>query len=76
MKDDIRWVQRFDSFTNDLSDVRTLSDLERQGVIKAFEFTHELAWNLLKDYFTHIGIEGIIGSKDAYRRAFFPLFRS
>jgi Nucleotidyltransferase substrate binding protein like len=26
-----------------------LSDLERQGLIQAFGFTHELAWNLMQD---------------------------
>ncbi|WP_371866187.1 nucleotidyltransferase substrate binding protein [Duganella radicis] len=27
-----------------------LNELEQQGMIKAFEFTHELAWNVMKDY--------------------------
>jgi nucleotidyltransferase substrate binding protein (TIGR01987 family) len=30
----------------------------------------ELAWNLLKDYLQHQGLEGIIGSRDATRLAF------
>jgi hypothetical protein len=34
-----------------------------------FEFTHELAWNLLKNYLTHQGIEAIIGwSRRTQRR--------
>jgi len=33
-------------------------------------FTHELAWNLLKDYLQYQGIEGIIGSRDATRLVF------
>jgi nucleotidyltransferase substrate binding protein (TIGR01987 family) len=56
---DLRWRQRFDNF-----------ELEQQGLIQGFEFTHELAWNLLKDYLQHQGIEGIIGSRDATRLAF------
>jgi nucleotidyltransferase substrate binding protein (TIGR01987 family) len=44
--------------------------LENQGLIKAFEFTHELSWNLLKDYFDYQGTVGINGSRDAAREAF------
>ena len=33
-----------------LAEQRDLSDLERQGLIQAFEFIHELAWNTLKDF--------------------------
>lgn len=32
-------------------ETREFSDLEKQGLIQSFEFTHELAWNVLKDYF-------------------------
>ena len=51
---DIRWKQRFDNFKSAFSQLeaavvlkqqRTLTDLEKQGLIQAFEFTHELAWN-------------------------------
>jgi len=53
---DIRWQQRFANYKKalrqlqsavELSDQRELSQLEKQGVIQAFEFTHELAWNVL-----------------------------
>ena len=76
---DIRWRQRFDNFQRalqvlergvDLGQQRPLSELEQQGLIQAFEFTHELAWNLLKDYLQYEGISGIIGSRDATRLAF------
>jgi nucleotidyltransferase substrate binding protein (TIGR01987 family) len=76
---DIRWRQRFDNFERalqvlrrgvELARQRPLSELEQQGLIQGFEFTHELAWNLLKDYLTDQGISGIIGSRDATRLAF------
>ena len=76
---DVRWQQRFSNFRRalaqlaeavDLSQVRELSRLERQGVIQAFEFTHELAWNVLKDYLQDQGNPDIKGSKDATRAAF------
>ena len=47
-----------------------MSRLEKQGVIQGFEYTHELAWNLLKDYLEYQGIVGLIGSRDSTREAF------
>lgn len=79
MKQDVRWVQRFQNFKGafyqlakaaKLAQERDLSELEQQGMIQAFEFTHELAWNVLKDYLEEQGLTGIIGSKNATREAF------
>jgi len=76
---DIRWVQRFDNYLKafqtlvaavELAGTRELSKLEQQGLIRGFEFTHELAWNVLKDYLENKGIVGLIGSKDATRAGF------
>ena len=47
-----------------------MSDLEKQGLIQSFEFTHELAWNVMKDYFLDQGNPNITGSRDAVREAF------
>lgn len=78
-KADIRWKQRFQNYNKalarlkgavDLASQRKLSELEEQGLIKAFEFTHELAWNVLKDFFENQGETGILGSRDAVRLAF------
>jgi nucleotidyltransferase substrate binding protein (TIGR01987 family) len=46
-----------------------LNDLLKQGLIQSFEYTHELAWNVLKDYFKDQGNPNITGSKDATREA-------
>ena len=79
MHEDIRWVQRSHHFDNafaelkeavELARQRLLSKLESQGLIQGFEYTHELAWNTLKDYFKDSGVEGIHGSIDATRIAF------
>lgn len=76
---DVRWRQRLQSFrkafgqlskAGALADERKLSDLEQQGLIQAFEFTHELAWNTLKDFLESRGESGLYGSKDATRAAF------
>ena len=47
-----------------------LNELEEQGLIQRFEFTHELAWNVLRDYFLYQGNNAINGSRDATREAF------
>jgi nucleotidyltransferase substrate binding protein (TIGR01987 family) len=73
---DIRWIQRFSHFTKALSQLRKfiqkgeLNELEEQGLIQAFEYTYELAWNTLKDYFESQGETEIHGSRDAFRLAF------
>ena len=76
---DIRWVQRLSNFNKALSQLskavtlnkeRPLTDLEDQGVIHAFEFTHELAWKTIKDFLEEKGSAKIYGSKDATREAF------
>ena len=77
--DDIRWHQRLANFRRalaqlqkavDLSKTRDLSELEQQGLIQAFEFKHELAWKVMKDYFVYQGDTSITGSRDAARAAF------
>ncbi len=78
-KADIRWIQRFQNYRQALSRLteavrlsaeRPLSELEQQGLIQGFEYTHELGWNVLKDYLEAQGFVGIIGSKGAAREAF------
>lgn len=76
---DIRWQQRFQNFLKAFSLLEEavmkyqkegISELEEQGLIQRFEFTHELAWNVLKDYFEYQGNADITGSRDATREAF------
>lgn len=79
MTEDIRWLQRFSNYSKalaqlcsaaELANERDLSDLEKQGFVQAFEFTHELAWNVIKDFYENQGEIGIQGSRDAVRMAF------
>jgi nucleotidyltransferase substrate binding protein (TIGR01987 family) len=73
---DVRWEQRFVNFKKALSQLKKfvdkgqLSELEEQGAIQAFEYTYELAWNVLKDFLEYQGITDIFGSRDAIRKAF------
>ncbi|MCY3742207.1 MAG: nucleotidyltransferase substrate binding protein [Candidatus Poribacteria bacterium] len=56
---EVRWIQRANSFERafarlkaavKLAEQRELSDLEAQGLIQGFEYTHELAWKTLKNF--------------------------
>lgn len=73
---DIRWRQRFQNFEKaffqlgEFIQKRELNKFEEQGLIKCFEYSYELAWNLMKDYLVYQGTVGITGSRDAIRQAF------
>jgi nucleotidyltransferase substrate binding protein (TIGR01987 family) len=76
---DVRWVQRFEHFVKGLAQLedaeqlaraRDLTNLERQGFIKGFEFTFEQAWLTLKDFLESRGVQGLYGAKDAIQGAF------
>lgn len=76
---DIRWHQRLQNYKKayaqlndavELMSQRSLTKLENQGVIQAFETTYELGWNLLRDYLRWQGNAELTGSRDAIREAF------
>lgn len=80
---DIRWRQRLDNYRKAFNKLciaaeklNTLTthdediiELMREGLIQRFEYTHELAWNLMKDYEAYQGYTDIRGSRDAIRKA-------
>jgi hypothetical protein len=65
----VSWAINFDHLyaAAEVAKQRKLSDLE---LIQAFEFTHEIAWNTLKDFLESRGATSLYGSKDAAREAF------
>ena len=76
---DIRWKQRFSNYKKALATLAkgiqryqegNLSELEKQGLIQGFEFTHELCWKVMQDFLKDQGESNIYGSKDATRLAF------
>ncbi len=78
MKEDIRWKQRFSNFEKALSQLQEGIEnngadpinIIKEGIVQRFEFTHELAWKVLKDYLLYEGIQNITGSRSATREAF------
>jgi len=80
---DIRWEQRFSNFNKALKKLseaigyvknkpkeKVLDEILKEGIIQRFEYTHELAWNVMKDFLLEIGDVTLYGSKDATREAF------
>jgi nucleotidyltransferase substrate binding protein (TIGR01987 family) len=81
---DIRWIQRFNNYrralekfnqavdiiSNKLEWGEEIDDLLKEGLIQRFEYTHELAWKVMKDYAQYQGYTNIQGSRDAFRKAF------
>ena len=76
MAADIRWQQRFSNYNRALAQLETfvdppaLNEREQQGLIKAFEYTFELAWNTLRDLLRSQGNTTLLGSRDTLREAF------
>ena len=60
----IRWQQRFGYFQKAYNnfaqiavvDIDALSDLEKEGFVRRFQYTLELAWKTLKDYLASLGL--------------------
>lgn len=76
MSTDIRWQQRFNNFKKALASLErfikkgSLNELEEQGLIKAFEYTYELAWNTAKDFYEYQDGSDLQGSRDTIQLAF------
>jgi nucleotidyltransferase substrate binding protein (TIGR01987 family) len=74
--EDIRWQQRFSNYRKALAQLESfleppaLNEREQQGLIKAFEYTFELAWNTLRDLLRSQGDASLLGSRDTLREAF------
>ncbi|MBP3472471.1 MAG: nucleotidyltransferase substrate binding protein [Paraprevotella sp.] len=80
---DIRWMQRFYNFRKALAKLAQavriveanilwnegVDELLKEGLIQRFEYTHELAWKVMKDYAEYQGYTNIRGSRDAFRQA-------
>lgn len=54
--------------TEDLGYV--VDELIKEGLIQRFEYTHELAWNVMKDYAFFQGNSTVGGSRDATKEAY------
>ncbi len=78
-KQDIRWHQRFNSFQQALGRLKeivnnrvmkSLSELEEEGLIQRFEYTFELSWKMLQDLLKDRGYTEIKGPNLTLQQAF------
>ncbi|HZL11090.1 MAG TPA: nucleotidyltransferase substrate binding protein [Prolixibacteraceae bacterium] len=73
---DIRWLQRFSNYLKALERldkyclVEKPNEMEEQGLIKAFEYTYELAWKTLQDLLKEKGFDQVIGPKPVIDQSF------
>lgn len=73
---DIRWEQRFSNFKKALEQLDrfiqkdNLNELEKQGLIKAFEYSYELSWKTLQDLLKEKGYNNIAGPKPVIEQSF------
>ena len=79
----IRWQQRFNNYCKALAKLiqavellseqikreEAVDELLQEGLIQRFEYTHELAWKVMKDYAEYQGYTDVRGSRDAIRKA-------
>lgn len=73
--EDIRWKQRFANFDRAFQRLqeavfaKDLNELERNGLVRRFEFTLELAWKTTKDFLEEKGFSFKPSPKDTFRQA-------
>lgn len=74
LEESVEYIQH--NFLDDEDDFDTkdlgyvVDELIKEGLIQRFEYTHELAWNVMKDYAFFQGNSTVGGSRDATREAF------
>lgn len=74
LEESVKYIQH--NFLNDEDELDTedlgyvVDELIKEGLIQRFEYTHELAWNVMKDYAFFQGNSTVGGSRDATREAF------
>lgn len=71
-----RWEQRFRNYNKALRRLELfiskgeLNSMEEQGLIKAFEYTFELAWKTLQDFLREQGYPDIAGPRPTIEQSF------
>jgi nucleotidyltransferase substrate binding protein (TIGR01987 family) len=64
-----KYSEEEDTAINSEELLSVLDEMIKEGLIQRFEYTHELAWKVMKDYAEYQGNSSIGGSRDASREA-------
>ena len=73
---DIRWLRRYSNFKKaygqllEFLEIGQLNKFEKQGFIKAFEYTFELAWKTLQDLLKERGYMNVVGPRPVIEQSF------
>ena len=73
----VNWHQTFSSYLKTVALLDKfvqkglpLNTMEQLGLIKSFEYTYELGWNTIKDFYENQGETNMQGSRDAIHLGF------
>ena len=69
LQQSVEYIHKNFEFEDDNVEDEILDEMVKEGLIQRFEYTHELAWNVMKDYAEYQGNSTIGGSRDASREA-------
>ena len=71
LQESVEYIQRspLNENTDEVEKLAVLDEMVKEGLIQRFEYTHELAWKVMKDFAEYQGTTNISGSRDAIREA-------
>jgi nucleotidyltransferase substrate binding protein (TIGR01987 family) len=71
LQESVEFIQssHLNEITYEVEKLAVLDEMIKEGLIQRFEYTHELAWKVMKDFAEYQGTTNISGSRDAIREA-------
>ncbi len=71
LQESVEFIQssHLNEITDEVEKLAVLDEMIKEGLIQRFEYTHELAWKVMKDFAEYQGTTNISGSRDAIRVA-------
>ncbi len=71
LQESVEFIQssHLNEITDEVEKLAVLDEMVKEGLIQRFEYTHELAWKVMKDFAEYQGTTNISGSRDAIREA-------